>query len=118
MPNFEAVPSRPEPVPPVLARLLWQGLVLGLVTIAVPAMFNSPASATLSFWLLAAPVAALLTLYRQVLATAWRARLVRATPRRRRSVVRSLSAPRRRLRVQPRPAVRALESLALRSLLP
>jgi hypothetical protein len=94
MPNFEAVPSRPEPVPPVLARLLWQGLALALLAIAVPAMFNSPASATLSFWLLAAPAAALLTLYRQVLATAWRARLVRATPRRRQLSRSAARAPR------------------------
>ena len=39
---------------------------------------------SLPFWLVAVPATALLTLYRHTLAAAWRARLVRATPRRRR----------------------------------
>ena len=83
MPRLESLDTRTDPVHPVLARLLWQWLALGLMAIAVPALFRAQVPAALAFWLLAAPAAALLTLYRQVLATAWRARLVRATPRRR-----------------------------------
>lgn len=77
------LPVRPEPVHPLLSRLLWQALVLSLLALAVTAMFRGAVPGTLAFWLLAAPATALLTLHRQVLATAWRARLVRATPRRR-----------------------------------
>lgn len=83
MPRLQVLATRPEPVAPVLARLLWQWLALGLFAIAGLAMFRGQVPGTLAFWLLAAPATALLTLYRQVLATAWRARLVRATPRRR-----------------------------------
>lgn len=76
----------PEPsVDPVLARALWQ--VLGLAALAVvlpPLSFGQAAFGPVaSFWLLALPALALLTLHRRFLATAWRAHLVRATPRRR-----------------------------------
>lgn len=83
MPRLHVLAARPEPVAPVLARLLWQWLALGLFAIALMAMFRGQVPGTLAFWLLAAPATALLTLYRQVMATAWRARLVPATPRRR-----------------------------------
>ncbi|GAB2488984.1 hypothetical protein [Arenimonas alkanexedens] len=84
MPRLQPVPPPSESVSPVLARLLWQWLVLGLLAVAALALARGPAQlpAALSFWLLAAPAASLLTLYRRFLATAWRARLVRATPRR------------------------------------
>ena len=85
MPRLEALAPNAEPVHPVLARLLWQGLASGLLALAVLAMFQVAVPATLAFWLLAAPATGLLTLHRQVLAAAWRARLVRATPRRRQS---------------------------------
>lgn len=99
MPRLEALAPNAEPVHPVLARLLWQWLASGLLALAVLAMFQVAVPATLAFWLLAAPAASLLTLHRHVLATAWRARLVRATPRRRpqkRSQVRN-PAPRYRV---------------------
>lgn len=72
-------------VDPVLARTLWQ--VQGLAALAVvlpPLTFGQAAFGPVaSFWLLALPALALLTLHRRFLATAWRAHLVRATPRRR-----------------------------------
>lgn len=86
MPRLKALAIRPEPEFPVLSRLLWQALALGaLVALALLAVASGGASAfgVLPFWLLAAPAAALLTLHRRFLATAWRAHLVRATPRRR-----------------------------------
>ncbi|HEU0152680.1 MAG TPA: hypothetical protein VFQ84_04975 [Arenimonas sp.] len=85
MPRLPSQTPRPDPVPPVLARLLWQWLVLGVLAVLVLALVRGPGQlpAALSFWLLAAPVASLVTLHRRWLATAWRARLVRATPRRR-----------------------------------
>lgn len=88
MPRPDAIASRTEPHFPVLTRLLWQALVLGalvaLANTALPlAPGGTPLSGPLSFWLLAAPAAALLALHRRFLAAAWRAHLVRATPRRR-----------------------------------
>ncbi|HEX4854067.1 hypothetical protein [Arenimonas sp.] len=77
------LPARPEPVDPRLSRLLWQAMALALLALLVLAMFRGAVPGALAFWLLAAPATALLTLHRHVLATAWRARLVRATPRRR-----------------------------------
>ncbi|HEY9143827.1 MAG TPA: hypothetical protein VIM90_07335, partial [Arenimonas sp.] len=78
MPRLQALAIRPEPEFPVLSRLLWQALVLGaLVALALLAVAPGGASAfgVLPFWLLAAPAAALLTLHRRFLATAWRAHL-------------------------------------------
>lgn len=77
--------NRPERDFPILHRLLWQGLVLGAIAAVLMLAANGgqPASGAVIFWLLAAPAAALLTLHRQFLAAAWRAHLVRATPRRR-----------------------------------
>lgn len=88
MPRLNALASRPEPEFPVLSRLLWQALALGaLVSLALLTLPLSPGGAAgfgfLPFWLPAAPAVALLTLHRRFLATAWRAHLVRATPRRR-----------------------------------
>ena len=79
---------RPAPfsVDPRIARTLWQWLALGaIVTLLVPAA-RGPAYllGSLPFWLVLAPGIALLTLYRHALVAAWRAHLVRATPRRRR----------------------------------
>ena len=73
-------------VDPRLARTLWQWLALGALAVAlVPAARgDSLLLGSLPFWLVAVPATALLTLYRHTLAAAWRARLVRATPRRRR----------------------------------
>ena len=88
MPRLSTFASRPEPEFPVLSRLLWQALALGaLVSLALLGLPLAPGGASavgfLPFWLIAAPAAALLTLHRRFLATAWRAHLVRATPRRR-----------------------------------
>lgn len=85
MPRLHALAARTEPHFPVLTRLLWQALVLGVLVVAVlpAARGDSALLGALPFWLLAAPAAALLTLHRRFLAAAWRAHLVRATPRRR-----------------------------------
>lgn len=88
MPRIKALEDRPASEFPVLSRLLWQALALGalgsLAMLGLPlAAGGVSAFGFLPFWLLAAPAAALLTLHRRFLATAWRAHLVRATPRRR-----------------------------------
>jgi len=88
MPRLQALASRTEPHFPVLTRLLWQALVLGaLVALATAALPLASGGALLfgplSFWLLAAPAAALLAVHRGSLAVAWRAHRGRATPRRR-----------------------------------
>lgn len=88
MPRLQALAAHAQPEFPVLTRLLWQALVLGaLVALATAALPLAPGGALLfgplSFWLLAAPAAALLAMHRRFLAAAWRAHLVRATPRRR-----------------------------------
>jgi hypothetical protein len=69
-----------------IARTLWQWLALGALAVVLlpPARGDSVLLGALPFWLLAVPALGLATLYRHVLAAAWRARLVRATPRRRR----------------------------------
>jgi hypothetical protein len=79
-----AVPS--VEIDPRLARTLWQWLVLGSLAVALlpAARGDSLLLGSLPFWLVAVPATALLVLYRTPLAAAWRARLVRATPRRRR----------------------------------
>ena len=73
-------------VDPRVARTLWQWFVLGAIAVVlVPAARgHSQLIGALPFWLVVAPGTALLVLYRHPLAAAWRARLVRATPRRRR----------------------------------
>ncbi len=85
MPRLSTFASRPEPEFPVLTRLVWQALALGAMAVAVlpAARGDMVLLGSLPFWLLAAPAAALLALHRRFLATAWRAHLVRATPRRR-----------------------------------
>ena len=74
------------PVDPRLARTLWQWLVLGVFAIVLlpAARGDSLLLGWLPFWLAVVPATALLTLHRHPLVAAWRARLVRATPRRRR----------------------------------
>jgi len=77
---------RTDPRPnPVLVRLLWQWLALGLLAVALfPAARGDLAlMGWLPFWLLLAPASGLAVLHRAWVATAWRAHLVRATPRRR-----------------------------------
>jgi hypothetical protein len=71
-----------------IARTLWQWLALGALAVVLlpPARGDSALLGALPFWLLVVPSIGLATLYRHVLAAAWRARLVRATPRRRRRV--------------------------------
>src|SRR5688500_17237540 len=80
-------------VDPRVARTLWQWLALGLVAVVLLPAARGDAFliGSLPFWLVIAPGSALLMLYRRTLAAAWRARLVRGTPRRRRrpSAVRS-----------------------------
>ncbi|KFL37542.1 hypothetical protein [Arenimonas donghaensis] len=85
MPRLHAIAARAESDFPVLTRLLWQALVLGVLAVALlpPARGDSALLGALPFWLLAAPAAALFMLHRRFLAAAWRAHLVRATPRRR-----------------------------------
>lgn len=73
---------RPDTLPPpVLSRLLWQWLALGaMALLLLPATRGDGAW---PFWLLVAPATGLAVLHRGVFAAAWRAHLVRATPRRR-----------------------------------
>ena len=84
-------------VDPRVARTLWQWFVLGAIAVVlVPAARgHSQLIGALPFWLVVAPATALLALYRHSLAAAWRARLVRATPRRRRSAAVRMSRPAR-----------------------
>ena len=69
-----------------VARTLWQWLSLGLLAVLLlpEARGASHWLGNAPFWLVLAPALALVTLYRHARAVAWRARLVRATPRRRR----------------------------------
>lgn len=75
----------PSIADPALSRALWQALGLALLLVALPVLaFGQPLlGPSASFWLPALPALALLTLHRRFLASAWRAHLVRATPRRR-----------------------------------
>lgn len=83
---------KPAPAPaatavdPRLARTLWQWLALGAIAMLLVPAARGPVYllGNMPFWLVLAPGAALLVLYRHALAAAWRAHLVRATPRRRR----------------------------------
>lgn len=70
---------------PRLARTLWQWFALGLVAMLLVPAARGPVYllGNMPFWLLLAPGLGLLLVYRHALVAAWRARLVRATPRRR-----------------------------------
>lgn len=98
------------PVPPALGRGLWQAFCTALLVVVLPPlafgeMMAGPAAA---FWLPALPALALLMLYRRFLATAWRAHLVRATPRRRqRFSARPAPEPRRFSRARRAASARA-----------
>ncbi len=72
---------------PRLARTLWQWLALGFIAMLVVPAARGPVYllGNMPFWLLIAPALALVTLYRHALVAAWRAVLVRAPRRRRRS---------------------------------
>lgn len=87
MPILQPTPSRPDPI---LARTLWQWLVLGLVVMLLVPAARGPVYllGNMPFWLLLAPGSGLLILYRQALASAWRRVLVPAPRRRRRSQAR------------------------------
>lgn len=85
MPILKPVPPATA-VDPRIARTLWQWLALGVVAMLLVPAARGPVYllGNMPFWLVLAPGFALLTLYRHALAAAWRAHLVRATPRRRR----------------------------------
>ncbi|HEX5693666.1 MAG TPA: hypothetical protein VFY00_03485, partial [Arenimonas sp.] len=70
-------------------RTLWQWLALGLIAMLLLPAARGPVYllGNMPYWLVFAPGVALLTLYRHALVAAWRAHLVRATPRRRRRSV-------------------------------
>ncbi|MFY2763732.1 hypothetical protein [Arenimonas sp. MALMAid1274] len=104
MPSLPVALIRAADLPdPRLARTLWQWLALGLATLALlPAARGSTLLLGYApFWLFA-PALALLLVHRHALVAAWRARLVRATPRRRR---RSLDVQARRSRKPARPGL-------------
>ena len=88
---------RPEApaVDPLLSKLLWQALGLALLAVALPPLTFGQAllGPAASLWLPALPALALLTLHRRFLATAWRAHLVRATPRRRQRLAARAARP-------------------------
>ncbi len=100
-------------VDPRLANTLWQWLVLGALVVALlpAARGHSDAIGALPFWLLVAPAVSLLALYRHVLAAAWRAHLVRATPRRRRRIA-AVRTPRKGRGPAPLSAARTTPSRA------
>ncbi|KAA2284605.1 hypothetical protein [Arenimonas fontis] len=77
--------ATPSPDPRI-ANALWHWLALGALALLMlpPTRGELPWLGSGPFWLLSAPAAALAVLYRGVLAAAWRAHLVRDTPRRRR----------------------------------
>lgn len=92
MTTLHNAPSRSRELPdPQLARTLWQWLALGVVAMLLVPAARGPVYllGNMPFWLLIAPGLGLLTIYRHSLAAAWRARLVRATPRRRRGAVKN-----------------------------
>jgi hypothetical protein len=72
-----------------IARTLWQWLALGAIAMLLVPAARGPVYllGNMPFWLVLAPGFALLTLYRHALVAAWRAHLVRATPRRRRRFI-------------------------------
>src|SRR5690606_32354059 len=78
----DAIPS-PHPR---IATFLGHWLALGALALLMlpPARGDLPWLGSGPFWLLLAPAIALAVLYREALAAAWRAYLVRDTPRRRR----------------------------------
>ncbi len=87
MPILKPTPAPPSSaVDPRIARTLWQWLALGLIAMLLVPAARGPVYllGNMPYWLVLAPGVALLTLYRHALAAAWRAHLVRATPRRRR----------------------------------
>ena len=87
MPILKPTPApHSSAVDPRIARTLWQWLALGAVAMLLVPAARGPVYllGNMPFWLVLAPGIALLTLYRHALAAAWRAHLVRATPRRRR----------------------------------
>ena len=90
----------PSAVDPALSRALWQALGLALLVVALPVLaFGQPLlGPAASFWLPALPALALLTLHRRFLASAWRAHLVRATPRRRQRFAARAARPASRAR--------------------
>lgn len=97
MPILKPTPTAPSTeVDPRIARTLWQWLALGFVAMLLVPAARGPVYllGNMPFWLVLAPGFALLTLYRHALVAAWRAHLVRATPRRRRrSGARRVSEP-------------------------
>lgn len=87
MPILKPTPAASSTdVDPRIARTLWQWLAMGAIAMLLVPAARGPVYllGNMPFWLLLAPGIALLTLYRHALAAAWRAHLVRATPRRRR----------------------------------
>lgn len=78
----DAIPS-PDPR---IANVLGHWLALGALALLMlpPARGELPWLGSGPYWLLLAPAIALAVLYRGALAAAWRAYLVRDTPRRRR----------------------------------
>lgn len=87
MPKTAPHPSFLRPAAdPRVAALLGHWLAAGaLAVLLLPAARGaSHWIGSLPFWLVLAPAVALLTHHRHALAAAWRAHLVRATPRRRR----------------------------------
>jgi hypothetical protein len=87
MPILKPTPAPPSSaVDPRIARTLWQWLALGLIAMLLVPAARGPVYllGNMPYWLVLAPGIALITLYRHALAAAWRAHLVRATPRRRR----------------------------------
>jgi hypothetical protein len=84
MSHFTPDANTPDPR---LARTLWQWLALGFVAMLVVPAARGPVYllGNMPFWLLIAPGLALVVLYRHALVAAWRAVLVRAPRRRRRS---------------------------------
>lgn len=77
--------ATPSPDPRI-ANVLGHWLALGALALLMlpPARGELPWLGSGPYWLLLAPAIALAVLYRRALAAAWRAYLVRDTPRRRR----------------------------------
>ena len=94
---------------PRLARALWQWLALGVLLLLVfpaargPSLWFGPGA----FWLLGAPLASLLMLYRHALAAVWRGILAPA-PRRRDGVLLPFSGACNATKLDPLPGGRPL----------